>query len=172
MKYLKTFEQQTPKPNLDSASPEFWEMVEIADWKQVIDNQKLHPKIDTEYRNFTNDAKLRIYSKYSYNKIKNFHNECTHIYHQLYDYFQSTWLDDQYDFMPSDDGYWDLVTSIIGLGKEFAQKCIDDKDNFVKLAEEDYYAENFSYILNPDKQNYDYIVNQYPLDRNIKKYNV
>ena len=75
MKHLKTFEQQTPKPNLNSVSPEFWKMVEIADWKRVIDGQKSHPKIDDMYRDFTNDAKLRIYSVYSYNEIKNFHLE-------------------------------------------------------------------------------------------------
>lgn len=172
MKHLKTFEQQSPKPNVNSVSPEFWKMVEIADWKQVIDSQKLHTKIDQEYRDFTNDAKLRIYSVYTYPEIKNFHSECTKIYHQLYDYFESTWLDKQYDFMPSDDGYWDLLSSMIGLGKEFTQKCIDDKNNFIKLAKDDYYAENFSYILNPDKEDYNYIINQYPLDKNVKKYNL
>ena len=52
---LKTFEQQIPKPNLDSVSPEFWKMVEIADWKQVIDSQKLHPTIDDDYKDLPID---------------------------------------------------------------------------------------------------------------------
>ena len=62
--------------------------------------------------------------------------------------------------------------NIAKYGKEFTQKCIDDKNNFIKLAKDDYYAENFSYILNPDKEDYNYIINQYPLDKNVKKYNL
>jgi len=45
---FKIFENTIP--NLSSVRPEFWKMVEIADWKKVIEGQKKYQNIDDTYR--------------------------------------------------------------------------------------------------------------------------
>jgi len=59
--------------------------------------------------------------------------------------------------MPSDDGYWDLLSSIIGFGKKFVIKCINNKMEFVEVAEKDNYIENFSYLFQISEKEYNEI---------------
>ena len=152
---ITLFEEFENKPNLNSVSKDFWDMVRIANWSSVIDGYKNNPSINNLHRSFFEDAQGRIFLKYSYSQIKQFENEYDNIYYQLYDYFKSTWLDDKYNkFMPSDDGYSDLLSSIIGKGKYFVQKCINNTDFFVRMAESDDYVENFQYLFMVNEEEY------------------
>lgn len=174
MKYIKTFEDLRKKPDLDIFDPEFWKMVKIADWKSVIEGYKKHPIIDKKHKDFYRDAQKRIYTKYNFEQIQNFGDDCHMIYQQLYEYFKPIWLSDTYNnVMPSDDGYWDLLSSMVGLGKKFTQKCIDNDYYFVKMAKDDFYVENFSYLFNINEDEYDEIrAEADPLWGAAKKYNV
>lgn len=153
------FEDFENKPNLNSVSEDFWNMVRIADWNSVIEGYKKNPTIDELHRNFFKDAQGRIFLKYSFDQIKQFEIEYDNIYYDIYDYFEKTWLDDKYRrFMPSEDGYVDLISSVIGKGKSFLQKCIDNKNIFIKMAKnDDDYAENFKYLLIVDQEEYEKI---------------
>lgn len=174
MKYIKTFEDLRKKPDLDIVGSEFWKMVKIVDWKSVIEGYKKHLTIDEKYRDFYKDAQKRLYSKYEFDQIENFGDVCHMIYQQLYEYFEPIWLSDSYnDVMPSDDGYFDLLSSMIGLGKKFTQKCIDNDYYFVKMAKDDFYVENFKYLFDVDEKEYDEIrAEADPVWGAVKKYNV
>lgn len=159
---ITLFENFKNKPDVNSLSPEFWKMVRLANWKGAIQHW--------------DRMKFRIYSKYDYEKIQEFKNEFDQIYMQLYDYFQDIWLDDRYNrFMPSDDGYTDLISSIIGMGKTFTKNCIDDTNKFVEMAKKDNYIENFGYLFFDSEDEYLNIIQKY--DPNnikvaIRKYNL
>lgn len=177
---ITKFEKFKSKPNVDSLSPEFWKMVRLANWKGAIKLYKSEPIINSYNQEKRDDywdrIKFRIYSKYDYEKIQEFKSEFDQIYMQLYDYFEDIWLDDEYgSFMPSDDGYTDLISSIIGMGKTFTKLCIDDTDKFVQLAKDDYYIENFGYLFHDSEEEYWNIIQKYD-PNNIrlaaKKYNL
>jgi hypothetical protein len=93
---------------------------------------------------------------------------------KLYDYFQDTWLDKRYSgIMPSDDGYSDLLSSIIGKGKEFTNKCIEDIKYFIQFTKDDDFVENFGYIFNVHEIEYWEIRSEFdPLIKSTRKYNL
>jgi len=171
---FKIFEHKVFKPDVNSVSPEFWKMIEIADWKSVIEGYRKHPTIDNTHKDFFNDAQKRIIVKYEFSEIKQFEKECHKIYIQLYRYFESTWLDDKYGkYMPSDDGYGDMLSSVIGLGKKFVINCINDVNLFINMAKDDYYAENFTYLFFIDEEDYVEIRSEAdPLWGAARKYNL
>jgi len=77
--------------------------------------------------------------------------------------------------MPSDDGYSDLLSTIVGMGKRFTEMCIEDTDKFIEVAEKDDFIENFGYLLQIDEDEYWEIIQKFD-PNNIrlaaKKYNV
>jgi hypothetical protein len=177
MKHLKTYEKlsqhRSKIPNLDIVDPEFWKMVKIVDWKSVIEGyEKNIPH--NEKRDFYKDAQKRLCSNYEFEQIKKLEIECHKIYTQVYNYFESIWLDDKYSkIMPSDDGYTDLISSMVGLGKKFIQKCIDNDYYFIKMAKDDFYVENFTYLFYVDYKEYSEIrAEADPLWGAAQKYNL
>ena len=62
-------------------------------------------------------------------------------------YFQPVWLSDAVNG-PSDDGYWDLRSSIIGFGKTFLINSLNDDQIFIDMVDNHNYAENFGYVFN------------------------
>jgi len=171
MKHLKKFEQLNITT---SVSPNFWEMVEIADWKSVIEGYRDNPTINDTHRDFYKKAQERVYLRYDYPQIKKFETECRLLYNLLQEYFKPVWLDEANNaVMPSDDGYWDLVCSVIGLGEKFVESCINNTDLFVDMAKNDYYAENFYYLLQIGEKKYVEIRSSIdPYYNDMKKYNV
>lgn len=177
---ITLFENFKNKPDVNSLSPEFWEMVRIANWKDAIKLYLSDRGIDSynqEKRDeYWDRMKFRIYSKYDYEKIKEFENEYHQFYMKLYDYFHDIWLDDEYNsFMPSDDGYSDLLSSIIGMGKTITKKCIDDTDKFVTIARDGYFIENFGYLFHDSEKEYLDIIQKYDPENikvSIRNYNV
>lgn len=169
---FKIFENKEVKPDVNSVSPEFWEMVKIADWKSFIDDSSDVTLLP--YMTRLDAIKTRVYLKYELSQIKEFLDEYHILYMQLYDYFYTTWLNDQYsDYMPSDDGYGDLLSSIIGLGKDYVKKIT--KAKFIKMAKDDYYAENFCYILNVENNENEYWeikIKADPFWGAVRKYNL
>ena len=168
---ITLFEKYKQKPDVNSLSDEFWKMVKFANWNKFIKDSK---KEDFNYIDTFEKVKFKIFSKYSYEEVHNFFTDCHTLYYQLYDYFKDIWLDKKYsDFMPSDDGYVDFISSIIGKGKEFTKKCIDDEKVFIKMAKNEDYAENFVYFLQSDEDEYWEIRSLFdPLVRDTRKFDI
>jgi len=165
---ITIFEAYENKPDVNSLSPEFWQMVRIANWKSVFKGR---------YRNntdFYEKIQKRVYLKYDFDEIIKFKKEYQIFYDQLHKYFRSTWLNKKYrEVMPSDDGYSDLLSSIIGRGKIFTKKCINDKDVMIEMSRNNEYAENFGYILQVGEKGYWKIKEKFdPFWSDIKSFNL
>ena len=161
------------KPDINSVSTEFWKMVQIANWKSMIRTyQKGLSNIP--YMLLLEQPKKRLYLRYDFNEIVRFLPQYDTIYFQLYDYFENILNDKKYeDFRPGDDGYTDLISSVVGKGKTFVKKCIDNPELFIDMARDDDYVENFRYLLQIDEKEYGEIKSKYdPLYRDTRKYNL
>ena len=170
---IKLFEEFRKFPNVKDCSPEFWKMTRVANWKKVIDSSK---KTQNGYKdkNEYDEVDKRLYTNYEYDQIKKFNSEYTYLYSDLYEWFEVVWLDKKYNkFMPSDDGYSDLISSVIGMGKKFTKDCIENPSVFIDMAKNDNYFENFGYLLQISKSEYIEIRSKYdPLFANTIKYNL
>lgn len=165
----KIFEAYKEKPDVNELSPEFWKMVRLANWESVVKADK-----GGDDRMAYEMAQKRIYLKYTYPQIQGFFAEYKVFYDKLHDYFKPIWLNGRYNrFMPSDDGYWDLLTTLIGRGKTYLKSCIDDTSKFVEVAKKDDFTENFSYLLQIDEKEYMDIKMKYdPFWKDVRKYNI
>lgn len=159
------------KPDVNDYSDDFWNFIRVADWNRII--KTIH---DSGFKNKKEVLKLkvRVFKKYEYDVFMSFNNEYDKLEKQLSEYFRPVWLDDKYDiFMPSDDGYSDLISSIIGRGKMFVKKCINDHNVFINMAKNNEYVENFGQIWQTTWKEYDEIRKEYdPLYRDINKFNI
>ena len=172
IKNFKLYEKNQNKPDVNSLSPKFWEMVRIMNWNFLIKYYTTH--LFNDKFNFIEKAESRIYIKYTYDEIKQFDNEYHIFYSKLYDYFRIKICGKNIN-IPSDDGYSDLLSSIIGKGKTFAKKCINDVDVFIKMIIDNDYMENFGYFLHTDEDYYWFIIEKYyPTHYRViaKKYNL
>jgi len=171
---ITLFEKFENTPDVNSVSDKFWEMVEVANWNAVVKGYKGNPIVREDRQDFYKQAQNRIYSKYTFKEIENFNNEYHKIYTQVYNYFEPIWLDEKYsDVMPSDDGYTDLISSLIGKGKKYTKICIEHTGFFIQMARDDDYVENFGYILNVDEDEYWEIKEEFdPLLKDVRKYNL
>jgi len=174
---ITLFEKFENKPDVNSLSKEFWKMVRLANWAEVVkvykeNNYSENRKVDDAWE----EAKIRIYLKYEYEEVWKFDIEYHTFYMKLYDYFQPIWLDKKYKkIMPGDDGFSDLLSTIIGMGKTFTKMCIEDPDKFIEVAKKDNYIENFGYLLQVNEDEYwKLIQNCDPNNLRLaaKKYNV
>ena len=168
---ITNFGEYIKKPETSSVSDDFWKMVRIAKWNEVINGYKENPKIDQTHKDFFELARFRIYSKFSLNKVEKFRQEYDIIYYQLYDWFFSTFSEG--DLYLSDDGYTDFISSIIGKGKIFIKNCIKNNNIVLEMLKSEDYAENFQYLLIVNEKVYDDIKAKYdPLFRDVRKYNL
>lgn len=168
-------------PDLNSVSKEFWKMTTVVGWKKVIEGFKKNPytwyntrDIHEIRKEISDKAKGRLCTNYTYDEINKFDIEYYKISNQLHDYFQNIRLNNKYsDFMPGDDGFSDLISSIIGRGKFFTKKCINDIKVFLDMAKNHDYVENFGYLFNIDEEEYIKTKEKYdPLFRDVRKYNL
>ena len=141
-------------PDLNSVSDEFWKMVDIADWNAVIKGYSENPIIDDEHRNFLNEAKFRVYNKYTFNQVQEFHKEYQNIYYKIYEYFELYFMDGEHGVSLGGDSYTDLMSSVIGKGKDFLTRCIEDYELVTQMAKNNDYAENFEYIFMVSEKEY------------------
>lgn len=119
--------------------PEFWKFVECINWQQYITDNK---RYNTEEIILT-----KVAPNFTWEEFASFELIYKELYHELTDRFHDIWLSDEYDFMPSDDGYTDLISSIIGKGWDFYSN-VNEKD-FIKMANNRDYLENFGYLFHP-----------------------
>lgn len=183
MKYLKIFETKNPRtPELLSGiSPDFWEMCRKSKWWLAIRNCKRDQSNNEEYRKHKDRAAGRVYINYSFEEVRKFNDEFDILYKRLYEYFKPYWLGEKKlpgyknGYGVSDDGYWDLLSSIIGKGKTWTMKCIRDPKLPAEMAENNDYLENFQYILNIDENEYHKVKNWYMeilFHDELEKYNI
>lgn len=170
---------RVPMPKLDIVGEDFWKMIRVVDWKSIISSYKRNNEIiikggkGVDYMLLLEEAKKRLYLKYEYNEVVKFKDDYDKIFFQLYDFF-NIWKDKKYrDESPGDDGYSDILSSIIGRGKTFIKKCINDVEIVYNMSKNTDYMENFRYILSANKREYDEIRSKYdPFYANITKYNL
>lgn len=157
-------------PDVNSVSKEFWKMTTVANWKLVV--AKYHKNSMMShliYKDLLLGAKKRICKKYTYDEFMAFEKDYQKIYYQLYDDFE----DISESGYVGDDGYGDLLASIIGCGKMFTKKCIYDHKLVLEIAKKNGYVEGFQYLFNISKNEFDEIKKQVdPLFRDTTKYNV
>jgi len=163
---ITLFEGFKKIPNVNSVSPEFWEMIEYADWNSFIKiyNDENRTKM---YKDILDEERYKLYIKYSFDEIKNFYKEYVRLYHQFWIYFKSLWIEKQ---LMSEDSYSDLISSIIGRGKIFAKNIILNTEVFLQMARNEDYAENFGYLFTVSKSEYDKILE--PMYKDISKLNL
>lgn len=187
MKYLKLFEkldysdvERAKNPStpelLSGISPEFWKMCIKSKWGSTIINCKSDQSNNKEEKD---KAAGRVYTNYSFQEVRKFNDEFNILYKKLYEYFKPYWLGEVSGFKGgfgvSDDGYWDLLSSIIGKGKVWTIKCIRNPKLPVLMVINDEYLENFQYILNVGENEYYRIQNWYMeilFNDDLKKYNL
>jgi len=139
---FKIFEAKTHQ-TLSDISPEFWKMTKIVNWPKLIGPHHI------------STAKMKLIKHYSLNRILKFKSEYDKLYDRLYNYFKDAWLN---DMDVSDDGYSDLLSSIIGAGKTFVEKCLMDDDMVISFSKSHKVKENFGYIFQTD--DYDSILKE------------
>ena len=115
----------------------FWEFVDRVNWQSYIG---FNGRLNFDKLFLENTAPF-----YSFDECISFKQIYESLYDSFYLKFKSTWLSDEYDFMPSDDGYTDLISSIVGKGKTFCDNITED--DFIKMAQNHDYRENFGYIF-------------------------
>ena len=128
--------------------PKFWGVVDAINWQKLIKgswkNVAYHQDQYVEKGKeilLTFDVETVQYVEDKYNKL----------YDNLSKYFQSIWLSDSNREGPSDDGYTDLMSSMVGFGKDFVIAALNSpRSVFMDMATNDKYAENFGYIFHKD----------------------
>lgn len=162
-------------PDLNSVSKEFWKMTTVVNWKKVLEtNRKINTIWVAQYSkqvsNAIEMAEKRLCLNYTFEEIKKFRIEYDIIYCKLYDYFEDI---SKKEKLVSDDVYSDLLSSIIGSGKFFTKKCINNVKYFIEMAENDDFVENFGYLFLMNEKEYIKIREQYdPIFRDTRKYNL
>lgn len=118
--------------------PKFWDFVKMMDWKNK-------GKYDDKY------LLKNIAPYYSFEEFSEFEKSYTNLYGFMNARLESAWLDhdEQGGFDVSDDGYGDLISSVIGNGlSSFLKALSDETNNYVRqMAENDDYRENFGYCF-------------------------
>ena len=142
---FQIFEKQKvkrPKIKIDWVSPQFWDMVKIVGWSKIprwTGRGDVHP---------SDVAKKILITNYPLVKIKEFEEEYRKLHKELQQYFwplcKKGWLG------VSDDGYDDLISSVIGAGKTFTKACMTDDKLLIEFYTDNKYKENFGYIFHMD----------------------
>jgi hypothetical protein len=153
---ITLFENYRNRPNID-LDLDFWKMVDYVNWNQLIKTYKLYP-ISDEHSDYFQKLQYKLYKKYDYVKIQNFCNIYNDIYYELYDYFESL----MNKLNVSDDDYTDVISSIIGKGKNFTEHCISDDNVIINMVKTDDYVGNFGYLLEIDYDEYKELLTEYP----------
>lgn len=138
---------------------DFWKMVNFIQWEELIKKGR------TDYHTYMPEAKKRLQKylnilirkeklrkinseKYSENKeILSLQLETDYrlLLGYLDDYFVDYFRKNKIGI--GDDSYWDLRSTIIGYGKDFLIKCVNDESIAADMAKNHTYCENFGYIF-------------------------
>jgi len=152
--------------SLKNISEDFWKMTEIADWQDFINNMK---KPGAKYNDELEKVRGRIYKNFELYDINDFYLQCS----DLYDFLKNKFKNIIKELNISNDSYDDLISSIIGLGKNYVENALKDINFIKKMVSDDNYYENFRYILTVSKTNYHEIRCKYdPIYRDMLKYNL
>lgn len=115
----------------------FWEFVDFVKWPKFIGDKEI--KINWD--------ELRKIVKDKFGDLKEYKRIYELLYGDLKDYFDPVSLDDKTEIKTGDDGYTDLISSIIGNGKDFILKSLYDDDVIIGMVKNDDYRENFGYLF-------------------------
>ncbi len=113
--------------------------------KSDVSRDKLYKIVKIlERREKLNKVEKRSFNKIDIKELGQYYKKLLNL---LKYYFEPVWLSDVVSG-PSDDGYWDIRSSIIGFGKEFFLDSLEDDQLFIDMCIHHDYAENFGYIFN------------------------
>ena len=138
---------------------DFWKMVNFINWEELTykgrnDYNNYMPAAIERYQQYLNilirKEKLRKINSEKYsesNEILSLQLETDYrlLLGYLDDYFLEYFQKNKIGI--GDDGYWDLRSTIIGYGKEFVIKCVNDESIAADMAKNHIYYENFGYIF-------------------------
>lgn len=143
---------------------DFWKMVDYINWYNLTDfgrNDNHHEYMSNTKIKLKKFIEIKV-RKQKINKIKrciqnnnlNFDkNELIKEYHSIYqvllrstyDIFKDEFISGKLNV--SDDGYWDLRSSLIGYGKDFLLKSLGNKQMVIDISVNRNFRENFGYIF-------------------------
>lgn len=136
----------------------FWEFVKIINWDQMIKSKQ---------RYNVNDTIMKAAPYFTWEEYLSFYK----IYRCYYNVLDSKFKDTVLNLSISDDGYCDLISSIIGKGYEVYSKI--DEEEFIRMGREHDYKENFGYLLMQEQRMYiDEIKMRYESIRRDSKINL
>ena len=122
----------------DKDNEKLWDLTTFVDWPKFIKDRdekinfdELRGKVEEKFGDLTDFS--RIYHL---------------IYDKLKEYFEVVWLEDDSKLHVSDDSYTDLISSIVGNGKDFIKRTLNDDDVVLNMVKNNEYRENFGYIFN------------------------
>ena len=115
----------------------FWNLVEFVNWSEFINNKD---KIDFD------DLREKVETEFG--DINEYHRVYELLKRNLTEYFEPVVLNDETESQTGDDGYIDLISSIIGKGKDFIGEILKDDDILINMVKNKGYRENFGYIFN------------------------
>lgn len=134
----------------------FWEFVDRVNFTSNIYNEIF---IDFD------DIMLSMAKFYSIEDLKLFDYIYQTKYHESYNRFKKLWLSEGEPLGVSDDGYTDLISSVVGLGKNFYYSITDE--GLINMANDNYYRENFGYLFHSLDR--DKFIEKYNKQRRIHK---
>lgn len=122
----------------------FWDFVDDVNWRETTKEGKADYHTDK----FVDKGK-EVLNKYDKKDQDYFEDVYQMLLGLLEQYLKEIWLSDENEYGPSDDGFWDLRSSIIGYGKEFLLELLKNPEEvFLDMAKNNKYSENFGYIFN------------------------
>jgi len=127
---------------MNNIDKKFWEFVDFVNWMEI-------SKVKLDFDKLVLDS---IANKYTYAEFDKFRYIARKYNNELRTNLRDIWLSKRNKYGPSDDGYSDLCSSIIGKGETFCKLMIScDVENYekeyLKMAKDRDYFENFMYIF-------------------------
>lgn len=151
MIYLESFDQKFGEVVMNGIpNNRFWEFVDRSGWKEYC-SISFGKSISKEDRPYNIDNVLENIAPYfPFEELKGFRKMYDTLYKKLEEKLGEHSIDP--GFGVSDDGYSDLLSSIIGLGKKFCGDILSSADevSFKKvqnMVNRENYSENFVYIF-------------------------
>lgn len=151
MRYLENFDQRFAKVVLAGIpNKRFWEFVDRSDWTKYCARSwdKIHPSEEAPHKKLNIINNIAPYFKYE--EMNKFRVMYEYLYKNLDDKLKKE--SQTNGFNVSDDGYSDLLSSIIGLGRDVCGGILNNSDQEAfkkvrKIVDRRGYAENFVYIF-------------------------
>lgn len=152
MKYLESFDQKFGQAIMRGIpNDRFWEFVDKTGWKKYCDRGWNIPYNLSNAPHEIDNILENIAPYFTFEEFREFSDMYDVLYEKLDEKLKEEPIHGE-GFGVSDDGYTDLLSSIIGMGKRFYKDVLMSNDNrsfriVRKMVDNEKYQENFGYIF-------------------------